>query len=180
MCNHECMAWGKKNLLDSDVAGKEVLEIGSRNVNGSFRDFVVELNPKSYVGVDIVDGAGVDKICRAEKLTEVFGEESFDLIISTCAFEHIEFWKEAVNNLKSVCRQGGVVAIIVPDYWAYHCAPDFWRFGVEDMRRIFSDFTILVLDSDARNRSSLVYLKVEKALDCTPVDLSCYCLRGAR
>ena len=47
--------------------GKVVLEIGSRNVNGSLRNIIKNYEPLSYTGIDIIDGEGVDIVCDANE-----------------------------------------------------------------------------------------------------------------
>lgn len=60
---------------------KRVLEIGSRNVNGGVRD----LFPDSvYIGVDIIDGPGVDVVGDATELDL----PPVDLVVTTEALEH--------------------------------------------------------------------------------------------
>jgi len=92
-------------------------------------------------------GPGVDIVCRAEELVERFGEQSFDLVVSSCTFEHILRWKTAVSNMKHVCAPGGLLGFIVPDQSPYHAYPnDYWRYQEDDIVAIFADCKLLQLD----------------------------------
>ena len=83
MCNASCVRFVKLNLDRDEVSGRRVLEVGSRDVNGSVRDVISALQPESYVGTDIMEGEGVDIVCNAEDLVTQFHGERFDIVIST-------------------------------------------------------------------------------------------------
>lgn len=89
MCDTNCIEFVRSSLEPSAVSGKKVLEIGALNVNGSSRAVVEQLRPAQYVGVDIVDGPGVDVVCSADQLIDKFGPLSFDVVISTEMLEHV-------------------------------------------------------------------------------------------
>jgi hypothetical protein len=92
------MRFALDHITRVDVEGKSVLEVGSYNVNGSFRDHIRYFGPLSYLGVDAVEGTGVDQVCRVEDLVSTFGPERFDLIVSTEMLEHVADWRKAVRN----------------------------------------------------------------------------------
>lgn len=174
MCNVNCIKWGAKNLTEENIKGKKIIEVGSYDVNGSLRYIVELLKPAEYVGVDIKEGSGVDIICPAENLTEKFGRESFDVVIATCLLEHVRDWKKSVSNFKNICKPNGIILIIAPSQWAFHEFPyDFWRYKKEDIKNIFSDCDILVLEEDPRP-PSLVYVKIRKPKMFAEKDLSDY------
>ncbi len=148
-----------------EVRGKKVLEVGSCDVNGSVRAVIEMLQPAEYIGIDIERGPGVDRVCRAEDLEKVFGNNVFDVVISTCVLEHVRYWKQALLNMKRVCKPGGIIIMIVPHTWAYHGHPsDYWRYSLEDIKHIFSDFDIMQLDEDS-GMKRLVYVKAKKPDD---------------
>lgn len=82
----------KMPFLGPVVKGGYVLEVGACDVSGSIRPIISEaFGPAEYIGVDIVPGPGVDKVCAAEDLVAVFGEDRFDCVISTEMLEHLLF-----------------------------------------------------------------------------------------
>jgi len=131
--------------------GKHVLEVGPGDA--SVRPFIERfLQPEKYIGVDIKHGKYVDLILPAERLVKYFGPESFDIIVATELLEHVIDWRCVVNNLKTVLKRGGYMYITTRSlgypYHGYLC--DFWRYELEDMQKIFSDFQIVTLKKDRK------------------------------
>ncbi len=186
MCDENCIAWGLENISLEEIQNKRILEVGSLNVNGSLREGIDRLKPSSYVGIDIKSGPCVDQVCNAEDLISVFGNESFDFVLSTCTLEHVENWKLCISNIKRVCRRGGYILIIVPSMWPIHEYPhDYWRFNKSDMFRIFKDCEIIKLDHDYEidgnnDPLSLVYLKCRKPKFFIEANLEGYVIYGVK
>lgn len=86
-----------------------ILEVGSYDVNGSIRE-VVRRSPmnagiKEYVGVDLMQGPGVDMIVSGH---EVAIEDShFDLVMSLECFEHNPYWQDTLRNMLRMLKPGG-------------------------------------------------------------------------
>jgi SAM-dependent methyltransferase len=172
MCHPSCIVFGAINLRKEDVKGKMIIEIGSYDVNGSIRSMVEALNPAKYVGVDLMKGPSVDLICSAEELLNCFYKDSFDVVICTEMIEHVLDWRKALSNIKKICKPGGQILLTTRSYgFPYHPSPsDFWRFESEDMKHIFSDCEILVLEKDKEFPG--VFIKVKKPLEFIENDLS--------
>jgi len=163
MCHKPCIDFGNNNLHESDVKGKRVIEVGSRDVNGSLRNVILPKGPAEYIGVDIEDGPGVDRICNVFDLTKEFGPESFDVVISTEMIEHVQDWRGAISQVKSILRPNGAVLILTRSKgFPYHGYPDdFWRFELDDMREVFGDLEIEALESDIPSAPG-VFVKARK------------------
>jgi len=177
MCDKNSLFWAGENLNRSDFENKRICEVGSYNVNGTFRSVVEKFNPCEYVGVDIENGPGVDVVCRAENLVQKFGEEAFDVVISTFVFEHIRNWQECLSNLKRICKRGGLIIFAVPDNWPYHSFPgDYWRYGKDDIYNIFSDCEVQKVEELYKRRRghSLIFSIVKKPSVFKEKDLSKY------
>jgi SAM-dependent methyltransferase len=174
VCHKSCIIFGARSLTTEEVKGKTVLEVGSRDVNGSLRSIISAWAPQRYVGVDIVKGPGVDVVCGAEGVAEEFGQESFDLVISTEMVEHVRNWRDAISNIKRVCKQGGTILLTTRSRgYGYHGYPfDFWRYEMEDMKEIFSDFEILTLQRDPEAPG--VFLKARRPRIFSEANLSDY------
>ena len=95
-------------------------------------------------------GKYVDSIVPAERLVEEFGEESFDILVSTELLEHVSDWRNVIDNFKRTLKKDGLLFLTTRSLgFPYHGYPyDFWRFEIEDFKKIFSDSNIIVLERD--------------------------------
>lgn len=174
MCHNSCILFGTKNLSEYEIKGKRVIEVGSQNVNGSLRHHIENLGCSEYIGVDIQKGVGVDIVCNAEDIVDIFGKESFDIVISTELLEHVENWKKVVGNIKNICKRGGTILLTTRSYgFPHHEYPyDHWRYEIEDIKNIFSDCTIEILEKDSEMPG--VFTKIRKEYNFVERDLSEY------
>jgi len=149
MCHKSVLDFVKENISKDEMAGKIVLEVGSKNINGSSRD-VLDYVPRKYIGIDILDGKGVDRVLDAKDILDHFPENYFDLIICTETLEHVDNWKLVVTNLKKACKKGGSILMTTRSkgFPKHEYPHDYWRFELEDFKKIFSDFRIHKLESD--------------------------------
>ena len=83
-----------------------VLEMGSRNVNGSPRQF---FNATEYVGVDSRPGKDVDVVSYAHEYVGPDGY--FDTVISTEMLEHDKYWELSIKAMMAKLKQGGCLLI---------------------------------------------------------------------
>ena len=98
-------------LSKENTTDKRVLEVGSRNINGSAREVANKLLPKEYIGIDIIGGPDVDVVLAAEDVVKTFGENSFDLVICTEMLEHALNWRETISNIKNACKTSGFILV---------------------------------------------------------------------
>src|SRR5438552_8731054 len=166
VCNAACILFGFRSISDSEVAGRRVMEIGSADRNGSLRPIIESYHPREYVGIDVEPGPGVDRVAEAGQIARVFGEESFDLVVSTETLEHIRDWRGAASNTKRAGKRGGVVVLTTRSIgFPYHAYPhDFWRYEPEDVRAIFSDMDIVRMERDSELTPG-VFAKIRKPVD---------------
>jgi SAM-dependent methyltransferase len=129
------MQWVGEKAREFDFAGKKILEVGSRDVNGSVRPFFA--HAASYTGVDFLAGAGVDVLGNAHALA--FADETFDAVVSTEMLEHDDkFWLSA-REMGRVLRTGGILILTARgNGFMPHDYPfDYWRFMPASFRKLF-------------------------------------------
>jgi len=131
--------------ISEDLSDKKVLEVGSRIVSGSMRGYLESLNPKEYVGIDIVPGEGVDHILNIHDIADYFGKDKFDIVICSDTLEHIDDRDSASYNMHSVLKIGGKLIVSVPTIGTpYHGFPhDFWRYTTKDLEHVFSFMKVI-------------------------------------
>lgn len=176
MCTTQIINWHRKVLNEQDIKGKDVIEIGSWNGNGSIRPDIMKFNPSSYIGIDIMpQDIYVDVVCSALDCLNRFGPNSFDLVVSEEMLEHVFDWRTVINNMKSLCRTNGIILLTARSIgYPYHGEKDwfgdYWRFQKEDMENIFSDFNIINLEYESGNGG--IFIKCQKLDDYVSNDLN--------
>lgn len=141
MCNKWCLEFAQecKGILEEQRMfhpGDRVLEIGSRNVNGSPRP-IYQTGSTFYMGIDLEAGDGVDLVADAEDLRF---DNAWDLVISMEMLEHVQDWRRVVYNCMRAVKVGGALLLTTrsPGF-EYHPYPaDNWRFTRLDMEHIFN------------------------------------------
>ena len=114
----------------------KIVEIGSQDVNGSLRSTA----PSSfdYVGVDFVDGKGVD-VVLTDPYTLPFQTESVDIVLSSSCFEHSEMFWLSFLEIMRVLKPAGLFYLNVPSNGSFHRYPvDCWRFYPDSGRALVS------------------------------------------
>lgn len=106
--------------------GLRIADIGSQDVTGSLRD--VAPPNCDYIGVDFVEGKGVDVILT-DPYSLPFADSSLDICLSSSCFEHSEFFWLLFEEIMRVLKPGGLFYLNAPSNGAFHRFPvDCWRF----------------------------------------------------
>jgi SAM-dependent methyltransferase len=118
----------------------KVLEVGSLDINGSIRS--VFKDAKTYIGIDPIAGAGVDKVMWSYDIPKVFKEGEFDCVICCETLEHDPNFWVTVNNIRWVLKKGGWLIISTPSLGtSLHRYPqDFFRFLPDAFLLFFNGF----------------------------------------
>lgn len=121
------MTWAARIVKVYDLSGRSVLDVGSRDVNGSLRG----LFTGSYIGVDMVDGPGVDRVACASDLP--FNDGEFSVVICTEMLEHdLTFWRSLDEMKRVLCRGGHLLLSTRSNGFPNHDYPlDYYRFSLE-------------------------------------------------
>jgi len=81
-----------------------VLDIGALDINGNNRYLFPGCD---YIGLDIGEGPNVDVVCVGHEYAEPDG--SFDVVISTNAFEHDMYFALTLRNMVRLLRPDGLM-----------------------------------------------------------------------
>lgn len=84
----------------------EVVEFGSRDANGGVRDLFP--NARSYFGIDVADGEGVDMVGDAARWQP---KQAYACVISTETFEHTMQWREMLRIAALALAPDGIMLI---------------------------------------------------------------------
>jgi 2-polyprenyl-3-methyl-5-hydroxy-6-metoxy-1,4-benzoquinol methylase len=133
------MQFGQRHLVEEVCKDADVLEVGAQNVNGSLRGHVETHGPRSYWGIDMQPGVGVDEVTTVEKfvidnervagkLTEA--RNMYDLVVCTEMLEHAQDWRGALASITMLTRMGGYLLLTTrsPGFPRHAFPDDYWRF----------------------------------------------------
>lgn len=131
------------------VAQLDAIDIGSYDVNGSYRT-LFDAPGWKYCGIDLQCGPGVDVVLESPYRLPL-RSASKDLVISGQAFEHVEyFWLTWLEMLR-VLKPGGLIFLIAPSRGPEHRYPqDCWRFYPDGYRALakFGQCELLEVSTD--------------------------------
>lgn len=103
-----------------------IVDIGAQDINGSLKQFSpLESN---YVGVDFVEGAGVD-VVLTDPYALPFETGTVDAVVCSSVYEHSEFfWLLFLESLR-ILKPSGLLYLNAPSNGKLHRYPiDAWRF----------------------------------------------------
>jgi SAM-dependent methyltransferase len=128
------MQWFVENYA-AKMPGTEVsvLDIGSYEFNGSYRPLFAD-NRYKYLGLDMTEGPNVDIVLKNPYDWSSLATDSFDVVISGQAFEHIEFFWITMSEMTRVLKKDGLLCLIAPNGFGEHRYPvDCYRFFTDGM-----------------------------------------------
>ena len=118
--------YGKKFFENYLVKPSKILDIGSKDENGSLRKYTKDTH--EYIGIDMTNGNNVD-IVQKDPYILPFEDNTFDAITSTSVFEHSGMFWVLSNEIFRVLKPNGVFYLNAPSNGPYHTYPeDCYRF----------------------------------------------------
>lgn len=117
------------------------LEVGSHDY-GSTQNIRSLIGSTDYVGVDMIEGQGVDIALDLtgpfEGIDAALKGQRFGSIFCLCVLEHCAQPFAMGENLTRLLAPGGRIMISVPFAWKFHGYPsDYWRFTHEGIKKLF-------------------------------------------
>jgi SAM-dependent methyltransferase len=141
-----CVTWVAVQVIQWALADKYTLEVGSLNVNGSVRS----LFTGNYIGVDLQEGPGVDRVMDGEALE--YPDHHFEVVVCTETLEHMKRPWVAVSEMVRVLDFGGSVLLTGRGFdergaFPLHEYPqDMNRFSLVGIRGLVEDAGMSVKD----------------------------------
>ena len=122
-----------------------VADLGSQDVNGSYRP-LFDCPGWTYVGVDLAPGKNVDVVLTTPYQLP-FAHNSFDVVVSGQAFEHVEFFWLTWLELTRIIKPGGLILLIAPSRGPEHRYPvDCWRFYPDGFKALAKFASVRLID----------------------------------
>ena len=111
----------------------KILDVESYDVNGSYKQFFPSPSFE-YTGMDMAPGPNVDFVPQNTYSWNEVDSDTFDVVISGQAFEHIEFYWLTMSEMVRVLKKDGLIRIIAPNGFVEHRYPvDCWRFFTDGL-----------------------------------------------
>ncbi len=141
------------------------LEVGSKDY-GAHQNVRGLVEPGEYVGLDMLDGEGVDHVLDLtssfEEIDECLGGRKFNTIFCLSVMEHCTDPAAMGRSITHLLKPGGIAYISVPFIFKFHGYPsDYWRFTPEAVKVVCPELTFD--DADC-------VMSTEKAGDVHPLD----------
>jgi SAM-dependent methyltransferase len=119
-----------------------LVEFGSLQVPGqeSFADLRPYFPGLEYIGADMREGPGVDRILNLHDID--LPPESIGTVLCLDTLEHVEYPRRAMEQILKILKPGGVVIISSVMNYPIHDFPyDYWRFTPEAFKSLLQGFS---------------------------------------
>ncbi len=128
-----------------------ILEFGSLQVPGQehFADLRPLFHGKRYIGADLREGLGVDKILDLHNID--LPSEHVGTVLCLDTLEHVEYPHRALEEIHRILKPDGIVIISSVMYFPIHDYPyDYWRFTPEAFKSLLKPFAGFFVGSVGR------------------------------
>jgi SAM-dependent methyltransferase len=124
-----------------------VYEFGSLQVPGQegIADLRVFFAGKEYIGCDMQEGPGVDRILNLHNID--LPSETIGTVLILDTLEHVEFVRRAIEEAHRILKPNGILVISSVMKFPIHNFPyDYWRFTPEGFRSLLKPFNSSFVD----------------------------------
>ena len=130
-----------KIIADTFTINEPIYEFGALQVPG--QEIFADLRPffpgKEYIGCDMQEGPGVDKIINLHNIN--MPSESVGTIIMLDTLEHVEYVRKAIEESYRILKPNGVLFISSQMDCPIHAYPDdYWRFTPSAFKSLLKPF----------------------------------------
>jgi SAM-dependent methyltransferase len=132
---------------DTLLIPEPIYEFGSLQVPGQegFADLRPLFAGKEYVGCDMQEGPGVDRILNLHKID--LPSETAGTVLMLDTLEHVEFVRRATEEAHRILKPEGILVISSIMNFPIHNYPhDYWRFTPEAFKSLLKLFDSCIVD----------------------------------
>ncbi len=118
-----------------------VIEFGALQVqeNGMLCNVKHLFPNKKYIGADMRDGPGVDKVLNLHQIG--LDDNSMGTVILLDTLEHVEYPYKAMDEVYRILKPGGIVILSSCMNFPIHSYPhDYWRFTPQAFSSLLQNF----------------------------------------
>jgi SAM-dependent methyltransferase len=156
----------KNHLTERSGKPLKILDIGSRDVNGTFRP-LFQKPGWTYTGLDMEPGENVDIVVRQLYRWKQVRSNSFDVVISGSTFEHVEYFWITMMEIERVLKYDGLFCLIVPSSGPEHKYPlDCWRFYPDGLRALARFAFLEILEVHLASERTMESVAPDQWNDC--------------
>jgi len=124
------------------------LQVSEQKGEGDLRHLFPGLE---YIGADMREGPGVDKVLNLHKID--LPDESVGTVLCLDTLEHVEHPHRALEEIHRILKPGGIAVISsVMDFPIHDHPYDYWRFTPEGFRSLLAPFNDSFVGSVGRER----------------------------
>jgi SAM-dependent methyltransferase len=133
------------------VISEPIYEFGALQIAG--QEDLADLRPlfpgMEYIGTDMREGKGVDKIIDLHDMK--LPPESIGTALILDTVEHVEYPRKAIGNIYNALKPQGIIIISSHMNFPIHDYPnDYWRFTPEGFKSLLKIFTYSFVDSGGK------------------------------
>lgn len=140
-----------KIISETFPVEEPIYEFGALQLQGfeEFADLRTFFKGKSYIGCDMREGPGVDKVLNLHAID--IPDESVGTVITCDTLEHVEFPHTALLEIYRILKPGGMVFLsTVLDFRIHDSPADYWRFTPDGLRSLLKPFSFVFVGSAGR------------------------------
>jgi SAM-dependent methyltransferase len=135
-------------IAETLPVAEPIYEFGALQVlhYGKYADLRPFFPGKQYVGCDMREGPGVDKVLDLHKID--LPDETAGTVLAFDTLEHVEYPHKAMAEVHRVVKPGGMAVISSVMNFPIHGHPsDYWRFTPEAFRSLLKPFDYCYVES---------------------------------
>lgn len=142
-------------ILDMAPVPSRILEVGSRDMNGSISEFVEK---HTYTGLDREPGKNVNVVASAHDLP--YADGSYDIVICLETLGHDDRFWLTLKEMTRVLKPNGMFLLSVPKLSFPECmaCKDYYRFSLHAVEQMMEGYNTVDI-RETRNSYTALGIK---------------------